>query len=290
MAALEGGADVIVAGRACDTAIFAAMPILRGFAPALALHAAKIAECGTLCARPGGANDSLLCTMRFDHFVVRPLNPEKQCYPDTVAAHSLYEQPDPLRLYEPEGEVDLSGCTYEQLPEGAVQVRGAQMLPPAQASVKLEGAAPRGFRTVSIAGVRDPLVIHNLPQIESSAHEAVARGMERDHGAYSLRFIRYGLDGVLGPRETPPDAPPREVGLVIEAVADTQELADNVVSLARSTALHQPFEGRKTTAGNLAFPFSPSDLQAGPVYEFSVYHLMQVEDPCALFPARWEDV
>ena len=38
-----------------------------------------------------------------------------------------------------------------------------------------------------------------------------------------------------------------------------------------------------STAGNLAFPFSPSDIPMGEAYEFSVYHLMRT-DPRALFP------
>ncbi|HEV2008362.1 MAG TPA: acyclic terpene utilization AtuA family protein, partial [Burkholderiales bacterium] len=46
MRALEAGAEVIVAGRASDTAIFAAMPVMRGFPEGLAWHAAKILECG----------------------------------------------------------------------------------------------------------------------------------------------------------------------------------------------------------------------------------------------------
>jgi hypothetical protein len=63
-----------------------------------------------------------------------------------------------------------------------------------------------------------------------------------------------------------------------------------VLKLARSTALHQHYDGRKTTAGNLAFPFSPSDFRAGPVYEFAVYHLMQVPDLDTLFPVEFTEV
>ena len=74
-----------------------------GFDPGLALHAAKIAECGALCARPVGANDSLLVEMFRDRFTVEPPNPERCCTPESVAAHSLYEQPDPNCFYEPEG-------------------------------------------------------------------------------------------------------------------------------------------------------------------------------------------
>ena len=34
----------------------------------------------------------------------------------------------------------------------------------------------------------------------------------------------------------------------------------------------------KATAGNLAFPYSPSDFHGGEVYNFSVYHLMEIND------------
>src|SRR5450432_2415833 len=42
--ALEGDVDVVVAGRACDTGIFAALPMLLGFDAGLAMHMAKIIE------------------------------------------------------------------------------------------------------------------------------------------------------------------------------------------------------------------------------------------------------
>ena len=67
------------------------------------------------------------------------------------------------------------------------------------------------------------------------------------------------------------------MGLVIDAVGKTQEIADAVCALARSRMLHCDYEGRKATAGNLAFPFSPSDIPVGPVYEFSVFHLAKVD-------------
>ena len=70
-----------------------------------------------------------------------------------------------------------------------------------------------------------------------------------------------------------------ELGIVIEAVSPTQEEADSLVSVTRSTLLHYGYPGRISTAGNLAFPFSPSDIRAGEVYEFSIYHLMEIDDP-----------
>lgn len=54
--------------------------------------------------------------------------------------------------------------------------------------------------------------------------------------------------------------------------------------------MHFGYEGRKTTAGNLAFPFAPSDIPFGPVYAFSVYHLLKDADPRALFPVELTEV
>ena len=272
--ALEKKFDIILAGRCCDTAVFASYPIWKGFDPGLALHAAKIAECGALCARPVGANDSLVVEMYEDHFTVEPPNPARTCTPDSVAAHSLYEQPDPNCFYEPEGKIDLSGCTFEQIGERKVLVKGSTLVPAEKETTKLEGAFLAGYRAITIAGLRDPSGIRHLKEIEEGVRASVAQSANFvKEGEYSLRFLRYGLDAVTGDNEKENPVLPREVGLVIEAVASTQEKADALVGLARSKALHQGFPDRKATAGNLAFPFSPSDFSGGAVYEFALYHL-----------------
>lgn len=271
--ALQKDVDVIVAGRCCDTAVFASFPIWKGYDPGLALHAAKIAECGALCARPVGANDSLVVEIGEDYFTVEPPNPERVCTPDSVAAHSLYEQPDPNCFYEPEGKIDLEHSTFEQVAPRKVKVTGSRLVPAERATTKLEGAQLLGYRSITIAGMRDPVGIKYLAEIEKGVRKAVAQSADFvKENEYTLRFLRYGLDAVTGANE-PVDVIPREVGLVIEAVAPTQEQADALIALARSKALHQGFPDRKATAGNLAFPFSPSDFSGGAVYEFALYHL-----------------
>ena len=61
-------------------------------------------------------------------------------------------------------------------------------------------------------------------------------------------------------------------------------------SVARSTLLHYGYPGRIATAGNLAFPFSPSDIKVGPIYVFSVYALLRSEHPVELFQRTYEEV
>jgi len=100
--ALRAEADVVIAGRACDTAIFAAVPALLGCAMGPAMHMAKIIECASLCCVPGG-RDPILATLEGDSFVLESVNPERRATAMSVAAYSRYEQSDPDRVVEPEG-------------------------------------------------------------------------------------------------------------------------------------------------------------------------------------------
>lgn len=288
--ALQSGADVVVAGRCCDTAIFASLPILKGYNSGLALHSAKIAECGALCAIPAGANDSLIVELHKDCFIVTPANEQRKCTPQSVAGHSLYEQPNPDCFIEPEGKVDMTDSTFEAVGDRSVKVSGTKLIVGTKRTIKLEAAQLKGYRTITIAGVSDPAAIENIDLIIEQVKKRVAENLQGtlEKEDYKLCFRRYGLDAVTiksGDKRLP-----REIGILIEAVAASQELADTVLSLARSTALHQDFAGRKATAGNLAFPFSPSDFQGGPAYEFSVYHLMETQSESALFPVELREV
>ena len=129
IAAFEAGAQVVIAGRSCDTAIYAALPIWRGFDPGLALHMSKIMECGAQCGIPLAPNDCLMGTMRRDHFLVRPLAEHRICTPESVAAHTMYEQGNPFLLYEPEGIVDIRPATFVQADRQSVRVSGSVFTP-----------------------------------------------------------------------------------------------------------------------------------------------------------------
>ena len=107
--------------------------------------------------------------------------------------------------------------------------------------------------------------------------------------SYQINFYHYGLDAVMGELE-PDRTLPHEIGLMFEVIAPTQDLADAICASTRSCYLHYGYPGRKSTAGNLAFPFAPSDVSFGPVYAFSAYHLMLVEDACRFFPVEWLEV
>ncbi len=153
--------------------------------------------------------------------------------------------------------------------------------------VKLEGVKKIGYRTLSIAGVRDSIMISKIDEIIDTVKDKVWSNFENfNSNEFFLDFKIYGKNGAMGIFENLDFGSGQEIGIVIEAVAPTQELANTICSFARSTLLHFGYDGRISTAGNLAFPFSPSDFKAGEVYEFSVYSLMESPDPCKYFPVK----
>jgi hypothetical protein len=77
---------------------------------------------------------------------------------------------------------------------------------------------------------------------------------------------------------------------MIDVVGRTEAIAKSVCGVAKQFFLHLRYPGILCTSGNIAHPFSPDVLSAGPVYEFNIYHLMPAGDPCALFPIEMRNV
>lgn len=266
LALLEQKADVILCGRACDTAIYAAPCIYEGYDPGLAFHMAKIMECGAMCSEPVAAADVMQAYIYKEYFVLRPANPQRRCTVDRVAAHTLYEQVNPYLIYEPDGVCDLSGSVFDQVDERTVRVRNSVFHEAEQKTLKLEGVRLAGYRTICPSTVYDRDTIKNIDGIIQTVTAFVKENTRGrlDESSYTVNFRKSG-----GEEST--------LGLIIDVVGRTQAIADEICALVRSRMLHCDYPGRKSTAGNLAFPFSPSDIHAGEVYTFSVFHLAQVD-------------
>lgn len=286
--ALEMGAQVILAGRSYDPCEFSALAISKGFSKALAIHMGKILECAAITALPGSGSDCMLGTLCKDSFVVEPLNPDRRCTTLSVAAHSLYEKSNPYELPGPGGAIDLHSTSFTQISDRAVEVRGTKFVPTDDYYVKLEGVRRVGYRTISPAATHDPIMISKIEEVISGVRSRVEDNFHmKDNRNTWLDFKVYGKKGVMHMFPETPESSSDELLIIIEAVAPTQEEANTLCSFARSTMLHYGYEGRISTAGNLAFPFSPSDCRMGEVFEFNVYHLLRVEDPCAPFPIHY---
>ncbi len=288
--ALDQEAEIIICGRAYDPSPFAAVGIHNGFDEALSYHLGKILECGALCAEPGTTKDCIMGVLEENSFCVYPTNPERRCTPITVAAHTFYEKDHPYILKGPGIILNLKDCNFQEVDSRTVRVSGSKIQKSDGYYIKLEGARKILYRTFVVAGIRDPILIDSLSEVEALVETGVREYFsELPQEDFKINFINYGINGVMGDLE-PSQEKRDDVGVLFEVLAKSQELANAVCSAVRSTFMHYGYEGRKSTSGNLAFPFAPSDVEFGPVYEFSIYHLMKVVSGNEPFPIEYMEV
>ena len=278
--ALEHGADIVLAGRSTDTAVLAALPLMRGCPPGPTWHAAKTAECGGQCTvnpRQGG----VLFEVDHDGFTIEPLNPASSCTPTSVAAHMLYENADPFRMREPTGTLDTSDATYVALDDRRVRVEGSRFDEAEITSMKLEGSAIGGYQSMVLVGVRDPEVLASLDEWVAGLRSFVSDGAERvlglDPATFSIEMRCYGANAVLGDLEPAHELPPREVGLLMIATAPDQATATAITKYANPYVLHFPLPSMRDLP-SFAFAGSPAETPRGAVYEFVLQHVVELDD------------
>jgi hypothetical protein len=288
-AALAAGADVVLAGRASDSALYAAIPLTLGADPGLSWHAAKTLECGAACAVVPAA-DSMFAIIRDDHFDIEPLDLNARCTPQTIAAHTLYENANPFLLTEPSGVIDTERAEYRALSERVVRVTGSRFREVSQYTVKLEGSQLVGYQTIVIGGIRDPYIIRALDTLLPKARAYFDTRIadlfpgQLTKTDYDINYRIYGRDGVMGQLEPMrASAVGYEVGVLITITAPTQELANKIATFVSHVSAHLPVPDYQGIISSIAYPFSPPELPRGAVYRFSVNHVVIPDDPCEMF-------
>jgi hypothetical protein len=284
VAALEAGARVVLAGRATDTSMVAAVALRHGLAAGPAWHAAKTVECGGQCTT-NPLKGGVFVRIDNEGFTVVPLSPEAACTPTSVAAHLMYENADPFRLLEPTGTLDASAATYRALDDRTVRVEGSRFEPSARPTAKLEGARLAGYETISLVGIRDPHILASLDIwlgfLRTVLEDRVRSALNLDTQDYDLALRCYGADAVLGPLEDSA-GPPREVGLLFKVRAASQQTATAIAKTANPLLLHLPLPGMDHLP-SFAFATSPAEIERGPSYEFTLNHVLELEHGTDLF-------
>lgn len=289
-AALETGADIIIAGRTTDTAIIAALPLARGEHPGACWHGAKIAECGALCSTHPGTG---VIRVTFDEsgFEVEPMAPEAACTPHSVSAHMLYENSDPFRLYEPGGYLDVSAARYKALNGRRVRVEGSDWVS-GRYTVKLEGARLVGYQTMLLAILREGHYVANAQtwadKLVSVLSARAAEQIGLATGDFSIELRLIGVSAAMGALETR-ESQPAEVGALCLITARDQAMADEIGRLANPFLLHMPLTEDEPLP-TFAFPYSPAQTSRGAVYEFALNHVMGLDTPMEAFRLELSEV
>jgi len=290
--ALDQEADVVLAGRACDSAIFAAFPTRAGMDPGLALHVGKILECGAMSAVPPTGRDCLMAILRDNGAEILAPNPDREVTPFSVAAHMVYEVEHPYLQGEPSGVLDFSEVVFESTDRHSTIISGTKFHEHAMPTLRFEGAECVGYRSFVLGGIRDPYLIQQIDEFTDGCTQQTMEIAGLDTGA-EIKWILYGRDGVMGAMEPERDAPIHELGVLAEVLAPSLEVAHDIAALLEARMIGFPYTGAKTRTAHVAFPFSPLVNDTGPVYRFSVLHVAELEKAShliSLFPIELHEV
>lgn len=289
-AALATGADIVIAGRTTDTAIIAALPVVRGDHAGAAWHGAKVGECGALATTQPNSG---VIQIDFDAsgFTIEPMAADAAATPYTVSAHMLYENSDPFILHEPGGHLDVTRSEYEALDGRRVRVEGSKWVP-GRYTVKLEGARVVGYQTVGLAVVRERRYVQHVREwaadIEAKVRDKIVARMGLAPDAFSVEIRLIGMDATLGALENRNDIPV-EVGILGILTCPTAEQAAEAGKILNPYLLHHPLTEDEPMP-TFAFPFSPAEMQRGALYEFCLNHVMELDDPLAAFVLETHEV
>ena len=286
-ALLEQGCDVIIGGRSSDSAIFAAAALHHGFAEAESYYLGKVLECASFCAEPYGAKETVMGEISAGQVEVTAMHPDQRCTVASVAGHAMYERSNPFSEYVAGGMLDMTHCHYEQVAEKTTRVTGMTFVPADEFRVKLEGAGKVGERFVGMAGIRDPYTIANVDKVIEWAREQ-ARERFGEEG-WELYYNVFGRDGVMGPLEPLRDQPGHELCVVVQGVAPTREMAEEVTMIGTRQLFYARLAEVKGTAGGVSFPLDEA-LPASPACIWTINHTINVADPLQLFPLHSEVV
>jgi hypothetical protein len=192
----------------------------------------------------------------------------------------MYERSNPYEEFFAGGRLDMTHCHYEQVDERTTRITGSRFEPAAKIRVKLEGSGKVGERYVGICGIRDPYTIANVDRVISWARDQVT--MRFGDSGYQLHYNVYGRDGVMGELEPLRDQPSHELCVVVQGVAPTREMAEEVTMIGLRQMFYARLPDVKGTAGSVAFPLDEVVL-ASPAYRWTLNHTVEVESPMDLF-------
>ncbi len=280
---LEEGADVIIGGRSSDAALFAAPAIFHGFPADNAYYLGKVLECASFCAEPYGGKETVMGEISHGKVEVTAMLPEQRCTIASVAGHAMYERSNPFEELFAGGKLDMTDCHYEQISEKTTRITGSRFIPTEKIRVKLEGSGKVGERFIGLCGIRDPYTIANLDRVIAWARDKVEERFG-DSG-YQLHYNVYGRDGVMGDLEPLRHSVGHEVGVLVQGVAPTREMAEELTLIGLRQMFYARLPDVKGTAGSVSFPLDEV-VEASAAYRWTLNHTMPVDDVLELFPTH----
>lgn len=102
---------------------------------------------------------------------------------------------------------------------------------------------------------------------------------------YELHYNVFGRNGIMGDMEPLKDRPGHEVCIVVQGVAPTAEMAEELTITGTRQLFYARLPEVKGTAGGVSFVLDEV-VRASPAYRWTLNHTVAVKDGLQLFPTH----
>jgi hypothetical protein len=259
--------------------VFAAPAIHHGFPEAQAYYLGKVLECASFCAEPYGGKETVLGEVTQDDVRVTAMHPEQRCTVASVAGHAMYERSSPYYEHVAGGTLDMSECATSRRREDDAH-HGREV--PARRGVSRQARGGGPDRRALRRHGRHPRPVHHRPRRRG---DRLARDKVRERfgaAGYELHYTVYGRDGIMGELEPMRDRPAHELCILVQGVAPTVEMAEEVCMTGTRQMFYARLPEVKGSAGSVAFALDEV-LRASPAHRWTLNHTLRCEHPMELF-------
>ena len=88
----------------------------------------------------------------------------------------------------------------------------------------------------------------------------------------------------------PEDGIGHELGFAFQVLAETQEMASDLATMLRFHISHKSVPGWEGSVTNIATPLSPRIIEHSPRFEFTMNHIIRVDNPSEPFTIELVEV
>jgi hypothetical protein len=144
-----------------------------------------------------------------------------------------------------------------------------------------------------MGGVRDPYILAQidpwLAQLDDNIRNRISNTV--GNRPYEIVTRVYGRDGVMGALEPQRSAVGgHEAFILWDVISGSQELSRSIATSLSHMAVHNPIPKWNGLISGVAFPYSPPEIDRGPVYEFHLNHVLVPDSPTSLFRTEYEEL
>jgi hypothetical protein len=179
------------------------------------------------------------------------------------------------------GVLDMTDCRCEQEDDATARLIGGTFIPiDGCVNVTLEGVGKIGDRFVGIIGLHDPYTVQHLDELLDWTRSQIEQFFVGK--SYELLCRVYGKPDTSDEVEPVQANTSPEVGIILEGIAETEQLAEELTVMAMRHLLSAlPSNG--TVLAGVADLVCDSILPAPPAYRWTINHTIGVDNPLEFF-------